>query len=111
MLREIKCPQRLPRQLHFVVDIAAGVASLTEGKFDASVSRTAKGKVTITFNEPFARAPIAVGNVVYGDLGLILSVESVSTTAVSVRLYDAAGADQDSDFHLLVQGWDAVDQT
>jgi hypothetical protein len=61
MLREIKCPQRLPRQLHLACAISAGVASLSEGKFDCTVSRTAKGKVTVTFNEPFARAPIAVG--------------------------------------------------
>ena len=111
MLREIKCPQRLPRQLHLVVGIAGSVASLTEGKFDCTVSRTAKGRVKVTFNEPFARAPIAVGNVVYGSLGLILSIEAVSTTAVDIRMYDAAGADQDSNFHLLIQGWDAVDQT
>lgn len=111
MLREIKCPQRLPRQLHLACAISGGVASLSEGKFDCSVSRTAKGKVTVTFNEPFARAPIAVGSVIYGALGLVLSVEAVSTTAVDIRMYDAAGADQDADFHLIVQGWDAVDQT
>lgn len=111
MLRQIKATQRLPRQLHLACGISAGVASLTEGKFDCTVSRTAKGKVTITVNQPFARAPIAVGSVIYGALGLVLSIESVSTSQVKVRMYDAAGADQDADFHLVIQGWDAADQT
>jgi hypothetical protein len=48
--------------------------------------------------------------VIYGAAGIIASIESTSSTAVAVRIYDAAGVDQDADFHLVVQGFDAADE-
>lgn len=110
MLREIKSTQRLPRQLHFKVDGTGGSASLLIGSKDASVARTAQGRYSVTLVKPFAREAIAAGSVIYGALGLILSIESTSASVVAVRIYDAAGADQDADFHLIVQGFDAADE-
>lgn len=109
MLRSIKSPQRLPRQLAFKVD-GTGSSSIVIGSKDATLSKTATGRFTLTFAEPFARAPIAVGSVIYGASGLILSIESATASAVAVRMYDGAGADQDADFHLIVQGFDAADE-
>lgn len=110
MLRSIKSPQRLPRQLHFKVDGTGGSASLLIGSKDASVARTAQGRYTVTFEQPFAREVLALVSVIYGSAGIIASIASTSATAVSVRIYDAAGVDQDSDFHLMVQGFDAADE-
>lgn len=110
MLRSIKSPQRAPRQLHFKVDGTGGSASLLIGSKDASVAKVAQGRYTVTFEQAFAREPVAVAAVIYGAAGIIASIESSSATAVSVRIYDAAGADQDADFHLVVQGFDAADE-
>lgn len=110
MLRSIKSPQRLPRQLHFKVDGTGGSASLLIGSKDASVARTAQGRYTVTFEQPFAREVLALVSVIYGSAGIIASIASTSATSVSVRIYDAAGVDQDSDFHLMVQGFDAADE-
>lgn len=110
MLRSIKSPQRAPRQLHFKVDGTGGSASLLIGSKDASVAKVAQGRYTVTFEQAFAREPVAVAAVIYGAAGIIASIESSSATAVSVRIYNAAGADQDADFHLVVQGFDAADE-
>lgn len=110
MLRSIKSPQRLPRQLHFKVDGTGGSASLLIGSKDASVAKAAQGQYTITFEQPFARECVAVASCIYGSAGIIASISATSASAVSVRIYDAAGADQDSDFHVMVQGFDAADE-
>lgn len=109
MLRSIKSPQRLPRALHFSVD-GTGSPSILVGSKEATLSKTATGRFLLTFTQPFARAPIAVGSVVYGGTGVILSIESATATAVAVRMYTLAGADGDADFHLMVQGFDAADE-
>lgn len=109
MLREIKSSQRLPRQLHFKVD-GTGTASIVIGSKDAVLTDVGTGRFTLTFAKPFARPPVAVGSVIYGASGLILSIESATASAVDVRIYDAAGADADADFHLIVQGFDAADE-
>jgi hypothetical protein len=109
MLRSIKSPQRLPRQLHFKVD-GTGTSSIVIGSKDAVLSKQGTGLFTLTFEQPFARECVAMGSVVYGAAGLILSISATSATAVSVRMYDAAGVDQDADFHLMVMGFDAADE-
>lgn len=109
MLRSIKSPQRGPRLLAFQVD-GTGSSSIVVGSKDATLSKTATGRFVLTLEQPFARAPIAVGSVVYGASGLILSIESATASAISVRMYDAAGVDQDADFHLMVHGFDAADE-
>jgi hypothetical protein len=109
MLRSMKSPQRLPRQLHFKVD-GTGSSSILIGSKEAVLTKQGTGRFTLTFVQPFARECVAVGSVVYGAAGLILSIESSSASAVAVRMYDAAGVDQDADFHLIVQGFDAADE-
>ena len=109
MLRSIKSPQRQPRQLHFKVD-GTGSSSILIGSKDAVLSKQGTGRFTLTFEQPFARECVALGSVVYGAAGLILSISASSATAVSVRMYDAAGVDQDADFHLMVMGFDAADE-
>jgi len=109
MLRSVKTSQRLPRQLAFKVD-GTGTASIVIGSKDATLTDNGTGRYTLTFAKPFARDVVAVGSVIYGASGLILSVVSASKTAVQVRIYDGAGADQDADFHLIVMGFDAADE-
>lgn len=108
MLREIKSPQRLPRQLHLHVD-GTGTSSLVVGSKDATLAKNGTGDYTITFAKPFARAAIAVGSVI--TAGSVLEIAACSATAVQVLCKaNTGGAAADTDFYLIVQGFDAADE-
>lgn len=108
MLREIKSPQRHPRQLHFHVD-GTGTVSLVIGSKDATLVKNATGDYTITFAKPFSRAAVAVGSPI--TAGSVLEIASASASAVQVLTKANTGAAAtDTDFYLIVQGFDAVDE-
>jgi len=108
MLREIKSSQRLPRQLHFHVD-GTGTVSLVIGSKDAALVKNSTGNYTLTFSKPFARAAVAVGSVI--TAGSVLEVAACSASSVQILCKaNTGGAAVDSDFYLIVQGFDAVDQ-
>jgi hypothetical protein len=109
MLREIKCPQRLPRQLHFKID-GVSTSSIKIGQFDGVLTVNGTGDYTVTFNEPFARAPIVSATCGGAAVGVAL-VSSATSTAVRVKTYDLGASALDVELHLIVQGYDAVDQT
>ena len=108
MLRSIKLAQRLPRMI--AVSITGGASpALGEGKNLVTISRAGAGDYTITPVTAFQRAPI----VTHGCLtdGQICQVASVSTTAIRVKLKDAAtGVAADGNLHLAILGFDAADQ-
>lgn len=108
MLREIKGSQRLPRLIALRVD-GTGTASILEGAFDATLVDNGTGDYTLTFATPFKRVPVCVGSAVGAVEATLNVVPSVS--AVQVLLQDNAGAAIDSDFHLMVLGFDSADQT
>lgn len=109
MLREIKSPQRLPRQLHFKVD-GVSTSSILVGQFDGTLTVNGTGDYTVTFAKPFARVPVVCATVGGASIGVAL-VSSATATSVTVKTYDLAAAALDVELHLLVQGFDAVDQT
>lgn len=83
------------------------LVALSKGQFDATIAEgTGAGDYTITFNEPFVQVPHAV---VMCSSARAPRIESISTTAVNVKLKNLSGSAADSDFHLLVLGSDASD--
>lgn len=110
MLREIKGTQRLPRALALRVE-GTGTASILEGAFDATLVDNGTGDYTLTFAKPFARVPVAIACSLAADI--VCYVHAVSASAVTIRARSVAAspAAADVDFHLLVLGSDAVDQT
>ncbi len=109
MLREIKCPQRLPRQLHFKID-GVSTSSIVIGQFDGVLTVNGTGDYTVTYNEPFARAPIVSVSCGGAAVGVAL-IDSATATAVRVKTFDLGASALDVVVHLIVQGYDALDQT
>lgn len=109
MLRSMKCVQRLVRTLLFAVT-GGGTAAIGEGKFHGTLTDNGTGDYTITFANPFSRAPIVSIAVLTADC--VHQISSVSKTAVRVKLFDATDGTtaKDGDFHLTVHGFDATDQ-
>lgn len=107
MLREIKCSQRLPRQLHFKVQ-GTGTASILVGESDASLTDNGTGDYTLTFSKPFARVPVVVASSM--TAGAIIQVAVASVSACQLVVTDAAAAALDADLMVIVQGFDAADE-
>lgn len=107
MLREIKSPQRLPRQLHIKMD-GTGAASILIGSKDASLTDNGVGDYTLTFAKPFARAPIVVASSM--TAGAVIQIASASASACQILVTDLAAAALDADLMVIVQGFDAVDE-
>lgn len=107
MLREIKSPQRLPRQLHIKMD-GTGAASILIGSKDASLADNGVGDYTLTFAKPFARAPIVVASSL--TAGAVIQIASASASACQLLVTDLAAAPKDADLMVIVQGFDAADE-
>ena len=107
MLREIKSPQRLPRQLHIKVD-GTGTASILIGSKDASLADNGVGDYTLTFAKPFARAPIVVASSM--TAGAVIQIASASASACQILVTDLSAVAKDADLMVIVQGFDAVDE-
>lgn len=107
MLREIKSPQRLPRQLHIKMD-GTGTASILIGSKDASLADNGVGDYTLTFAKPFARAPIVVASSM--TAGAVIQIASASASACQLLVTDLAAAPLDADLMVIVQGFDAADE-
>ncbi len=117
MLRPVQCNQRLSRLLAFRVDgsdVAGGTLTkngLLEGANQALITENSAGNYTITFNQAFARVPVVTAMTATD----VTTLRIISVTALLVNV-EQVGADQttptaDGDFHLMVMGFDAVDQT
>lgn len=107
MLREIKSPQRLPRQLHLKVD-GTGAASILIGSKDATLTDNGVGDYTLTFAKPFARPPVVVCSSL--TAGAVMQVAAATASACQIVVKDTAGAALDVDFMVIVQGFDAADE-
>jgi hypothetical protein len=111
MLREVKTTQRLSRFLGFRVD-GTGTAAIQEGdKSGATLVDNGTGDYTLTFKHPFARIPVVTASVETADC--IAQLKVVSKTVVQINLFDATDGTtaKDGIFHLLVLGFDSIDQT
>jgi hypothetical protein len=108
MLREIKATQRLPRQLAFKVT-GTGTAAISIGKFDGTLADNGTGDYTITFAKPFARAPICVASCETATC--YAEIAAASSSSVQILTKSNANTATDAVFHLIVQGYDAADET
>lgn len=108
MLREIKATQRLPRQLAFKVT-GTGTAAISIGQFDGTLADNGTGDYTITFAKPFARAPICVASCQTATC--YAEIAASSSSSVQILTKSNANAATDAVFHLIVQGYDAADET
>lgn len=107
MLRSIKSPQRLPRQLHFKVD-GTGTASIVIGSRDAALTDNGTGDYTLTFSQPFARLPVVVASSI--TAGAVIQIASATVSACQIVVKDTSGAALDADLMIIVQGFDAADE-
>ena len=108
MLREIKSTQRLPRQLAFKVT-GTGTAAISIGKYDATLTDNGTGDYTLTFTKAFARNPVVVASCATATC--YAEVKSATTTAVNILTVANDNTATDAVFHVIVQGYDAVDET
>jgi hypothetical protein len=108
MLRSIKSPQRAPRQIHAHID-GTGSVSVVIGSKDVSLVKNATGDYSVTILKPFARAAVAVASPI--TAGSLIEVASVSSSVVSILAKKRSdGTAVDTDFYLIVQGFDAADE-
>lgn len=107
MLRSVKSPQRMPRLLAFKVD-GTGTASLLVGSKDATLTDNGTGDYTLTFAKPFARVPVVVASAI--TAGAVIQIASATVTACNIVVTDLSAVALDADLHVLVQGFDAVDE-
>lgn len=116
---EVKATQRLPRMEVFRIVEASvdGTPSATttempEGYTRAVVSEQANNNYTLTFTEPFARAPLVIVQALEAGTGVsyICNLTAVSASAVSWRAEnDASAAGAATGFHVLAIGFDTAD--
>jgi hypothetical protein len=82
-----------------------GTASIVKGSKQAVLTDNGTGDYTLTFNQPYKRAGIAVACAI-GATAAIVQIASISTTAVNVLCFDATGAAVDADFMLHLIGFE-----
>lgn len=86
---------------------------LPEGFTRATISEAANNVYTLTFTQPFARAPVAIVMALESGTGVsyIVNNATTSTTAVSWRSEnDASAAGAPAGFHIFVIGCDTAEQ-
>lgn len=109
MRRQVESSQRKTRILGVVVDGTGAAAVSGPDSFQVSLTDNGTGDYTITFDEPFALAPIAVATPVTTDI--ICRVKAITATAVTIECLSAdTPAATDADFHLFVYGSDVADK-
>lgn len=121
MRNSVKSPQRNPRVEVFRI-LESGVTAtasdsqnstvMPEGWTRGSVTEAANNVYTLTFTEPYGRAPAFTVQAVESGTGVsyICNIVSTSTTAISWRVEnDASAAGAATGFHVVVTGFDSAD--
>lgn len=108
--RSIKSEQRAERRMTFVIDADATTPVILVGSYQGSLTRNGAGDYTLTLNEPFARAPIAIVSGAEADTAGYSDYASNTVSTVDVQITDLAGASADNDVVVEVIGWDATDE-
>jgi len=114
MRRKVQAAKRELRLETFKVD-GTGTAAIGEGQYRATLTDNGSGDYTLTFVEPFARAPVCVASAqAAAGVGDIIAVIAGAPTvsAVRINLFDATDGTtaKDGIFHLIVVGADVVDE-
>lgn len=111
MYNEIKHSKLFGRLTGYKVSTAApGAISLDLGVKDGTVARVAAGKGTVSFAEPFKRAPVVVGAPV-GTVtaGTYFRAAAGVVGSFTGELWTAAGAAEEGSWNALVAGWETDD--
>lgn len=86
---------------------AARSATLTKGKFDATLTSAAAGTYVLTFAEPYERAP-EVGALASTD-NAICKVSAATNLAVTINTENLSGNALEASFNVIVCGSDTED--
>lgn len=100
--RSIKVPQAQPRMEAFRIT-GTGTAALAVGASDATLTDNGTGDYTLTFTEPFARAPIVLVN---GKDYRAQNLAAATKTACQVGTFNTSNAAVDDVLDVLVIGFD-----
>lgn len=89
---------------------SSSATALSEGFTRGTFSTAGTGDYTITFAEPFGRAPTVTANALHATLSLKCVLHTVSTTIVRLIVRNDAGtATAPTAFHVQVIGSDSAD--
>ncbi len=103
MGKAIQVPQRKPRLEAFNI----ADAGIVIGTTDATFVDNGTGSFTLTFTQPFARAPIVIAT---GKAGRAQVSAAATTTAVTVLGFDASGSAEDDSISLFIVGYDSASE-
>lgn len=104
--KAIQSAQRRERRMTFVID--ASVPSLVVGQYQGSLTDNGTGDFTITFNEAYSRAPIAI--VTGAEADTAGYYDNAAVASIDILVTDLAGSAADQDVVAEVIGWDAPDE-
>lgn len=110
MLRTVKGEQRGMRVIAARVD-GTGTASILEGgDTSLSLTDTGTGDYLLTFGEPFQRVPVVIP--VAATSAVEVRLGTISKTAVQILGFASADGTTatDTDFHVVIIGFDAEDE-
>jgi hypothetical protein len=106
MGRAIQVPQLKPRIEVIRID-GTGTANLSCGDTDATLTDNGTGDFTLTWTQPFARAPL----VFVTGLDDRAQLKSAPTsTAATIVTFDTDGVASDAEVSVLVLGFDSADE-
>lgn len=117
MLRNIKSSQRLPRMINVQLAWSGGVPSVVSGlgSTDVTVTDNGVGDVTLTFVQPFKRAPFVTAMPVSATGDAIVSLQAQPTvTACRLLVWDGTDGTTAKDnipLNVRIVGYDSADQT
>ena len=108
--RPLKSRQRLAHVIAARVD-GTGTAALLSGSTELSLTDNGTGDYTLTFSQQWARVPVVVATPVTAGVSLNIAAVSASSVQItSVATSDGSTA-TDADFHVVIVGSDAADET
>lgn len=81
--------------------------TLTSGKYQVTVSPSTS-TFTITFNRPFASAPVVIATCTGATAG-VAKVTSSAVNQIVIDTFDAAGSGSARGCHVFVLGWDCAE--
>lgn len=106
--KEVRSTQRRERRHQAVIDASAG--TLTLGSAQMSITVNGTGDFTLTFNDPYARAPYAqITGLEDNAMG---TVGTRAVGSIQILIEDASSnAAADLDVYVDIVGWDSDDET
>jgi hypothetical protein len=110
MRKNLQSPQRQMRLMALKLT-GTGTAALGEGSTLATLVDNGTGDYTLTFAEPFGRAPLALASSLTSNT--ITQVSAISATAMTIKAFSGADGTtaKDAVLDIIVIGSEVADQT